>query len=78
MLEESALTTKSTDSLVTNLKQLLNNEDMFPDVVFVVENRRVYAHKAILAVQNDLRVEPTDAMLASLERLFGGAVAELR
>lgn len=54
LLEESALTTKSTDSLVTNLKQLLNNEDMFPDVVFVVENRRVYAHKAILAVQNDI------------------------
>lgn len=34
--------------------------------------------EAILAVQNDLRVEPSDAMLASLERLFGGAVAELR
>lgn len=34
--------------------------------------------EAVLAVQNGLRVEPSDAMLASLERLFGGAVAELR
>jgi len=34
--------------------------------------------EAVLAVQNGLRVEPSDTMLASLERLFGAAVAELR
>ncbi|MBM4358944.1 MAG: DNA polymerase III subunit alpha [Deltaproteobacteria bacterium] len=34
--------------------------------------------EAILAVGKSLRVEPSDAMLASLERLFGAKVAELR
>jgi DNA polymerase-3 subunit alpha len=33
---------------------------------------------AILALRRDLKVEPNDAMLASLERLFGANVAELR
>jgi DNA polymerase-3 subunit alpha len=34
--------------------------------------------EALLALGAGLRVSPTDAMLASLERLFGGNVAELR
>lgn len=34
--------------------------------------------EAVLALTKDLRVEPTDAVLASLERLFGHGVAELR
>ncbi len=33
---------------------------------------------AVLSVPRDLKVEPSDAMLASLERLFGANVAELR
>jgi len=33
---------------------------------------------AVLAVSKSMRVEPSDAMLASLERLFGANVAELR
>ncbi len=33
---------------------------------------------AVLALRRDLKVEPSDAMLASLERLFGANVAELR
>ena len=33
---------------------------------------------AVLALSAGMRVEPTDAMLASLERLFGRGVAELR
>jgi len=34
--------------------------------------------EAVLALGKDLRVEPTDAMLARLEKLFGEKVAELR
>jgi len=34
--------------------------------------------EALLAMPKDVRVEPSDAMLASLERLFGQKVAELR
>ncbi|HVY47367.1 MAG TPA: OB-fold nucleic acid binding domain-containing protein, partial [Minicystis sp.] len=34
--------------------------------------------EAVLAVGKDLRVEPSDAMLARLEKLFGQKVAELR
>jgi DNA polymerase-3 subunit alpha len=34
--------------------------------------------EAILALSAGMRVEPTDTMLASLERLFGRGVAELR
>eukprot|EP00505_MAST-04D_sp_SCG-Rhode-Island_P001940 Stramenopile-MAST_4_protein_1940 len=66
MLEESTLTTKSKGTLLTNMKQLLNNEDMFPDIVFLVENRKVYGHKAILAVQCDvLRAMLTNGMKES-------------
>jgi DNA polymerase-3 subunit alpha len=34
--------------------------------------------QAVLALGRELRVEPNDAMLSSLERLFGAGVAELR
>jgi DNA polymerase-3 subunit alpha len=34
--------------------------------------------QAVLALGRELRVEPSDAMLSSLERLFGAGVAELR
>ena len=34
--------------------------------------------EAILAIGKDLRVEPSDVMLARLEKLFGEKVAELR
>ena len=34
--------------------------------------------EAVLAVRSDLRVDPNDVMLASLERLFGANVAQLR
>ncbi|HZO16581.1 MAG TPA: DNA polymerase III subunit alpha, partial [Polyangiaceae bacterium] len=34
--------------------------------------------QAVLALARDLRVEPSDQLLASLERLFGAGVAELR
>ena len=34
--------------------------------------------EATLAISRDLRVEPSDLLLASLEKLFGEKVAELR
>ncbi len=34
--------------------------------------------EAVLALKRDLSIEPTDAVLSSLERLFGHGVAELR
>jgi DNA polymerase III subunit alpha len=34
--------------------------------------------EAIMSVRSELRIEPSDAMLSSLERLFGRSVAELR
>jgi DNA polymerase-3 subunit alpha len=34
--------------------------------------------EAVLTLRSELRVEPSDSMLASLERLFGRSVAELR
>jgi DNA polymerase-3 subunit alpha len=34
--------------------------------------------EAVLALGKDLRVEPSDRMLARLEKLFGEKVAELR
>ena len=52
-LEETAITTAAASNLITNLRQLLNNQSLFPDITFVVEGKPIYAHKAILAVQCD-------------------------
>ena len=49
-LEKSTLKKQATDTLLGNMRLLLNNPDMFPDVIFIIENRKIYAHKAILAV----------------------------
>ena len=53
-LEKSTLKKQATDTLLGNMRLLLNNPDMFPDVVFIIENKRIYAHKAIIAVQCDV------------------------
>lgn len=52
-LEEKSITSHATHNLIDNMKRLYNNPDLFPDIVFVVQGRRVYAHKAILAMQCD-------------------------
>jgi N-acetylneuraminic acid mutarotase len=52
-LEETAITTAAASNLITNLRQLLNNQSLFPDITFIVEGKPIYAHKAILAVQCD-------------------------
>ena len=53
-LEKSTLKKQATDTLLGNMRLLLNNPDMFPDVVFIIENKKIYAHKAIIAVQCDV------------------------
>ena len=40
------------DSLANDLGKLVNS-DNFSDVVFLVEGRKVYAHKAILVVRSE-------------------------
>ena len=47
-LEESAITTQAVTSLLSDLRTMLNNPDMFPDITFMVEDTAVYAHKAVL------------------------------
>lgn len=49
-LEESALNDVAVHSLIENMKKLLNNSD-FSDITFVVQNQKIYAHKAILVAQ---------------------------
>lgn len=52
-LEETAITNYATDLLIDNMRRLINNPDLFPDITFMVEGKPIYAHKAILAVQCD-------------------------
>lgn len=49
-LEESALNDVAVHSLIENMRKLLNNPD-FSDITFVVQNQKIYAHKAILVAQ---------------------------
>ena len=52
-LEESAITNKAVTSLLLNLRRMLNNPAMFPDVTFMVEDKPIYAHRALLAARSD-------------------------
>jgi len=52
-LEENAITNKAVTSLLSNLRRLLNNPALFPDVTFVVEGRPIYAHRALLAARSE-------------------------
>ena len=52
-LEEIAITDRASELLIGNMRRLINNPDLFPDITFIVQGRPIYAHKAILAVQCD-------------------------
>ncbi len=39
-------------SLLDDLRSLVNNRDSFPDIVFMVEGREVFAHKALLCCRS--------------------------
>merc|ERR1711879_818128 len=49
-LEESALNDVAVHTLIENMRRLLNSPD-FSDITFLVEGKRIYAHKAILVAQ---------------------------
>ena len=43
---------QAVSSLLYDLRSLVNNRDTFPDIVFVVEGKEVYAHKALLCCRS--------------------------
>lgn len=49
-MEENDLETTSVHALIGNLKKLLNDSE-FADVCFIVNERKIWAHKAILVAQ---------------------------
>lgn len=49
-LEESALNDVAVHRLIENMRRLVNNPD-FSDITFIVQDHRIYAHKAILVAQ---------------------------
>lgn len=51
-LEATAITSATVVELLRDLRTLVNNESAFPDVVFLVEGRRVFGHRAILSARS--------------------------
>lgn len=51
-LEVSEISKETTSSLVHNLRRLVNNP-LFSDVTFIVEGKRLYAHKVMLVAQSE-------------------------
>ena len=45
--EANAITQCAATSLISNLGQLLNNEDYFPDITFLVEGKFLYLRTII-------------------------------
>lgn len=46
-LEENEINNEAVNSLITNMRKIINNPT-FSDIVFLVENKPIHAHKAIL------------------------------
>merc|ERR1711964_66314 len=51
-LEENAPNDAAVQALIVNMKRLLNSEE-FADVKLIVEDKTIYAHKAILVAQSE-------------------------
>ena len=49
-LEANEITNEAVSSLIANMKKILN-KDVFADVMFMVEGKPIYGHKAILSAQ---------------------------
>ena len=49
-LEQNEINHQAVTSLIGNMRTLINNQT-FADVVFIVEQKPIYGHKAILAAQ---------------------------
>jgi hypothetical protein len=47
-LEENEINNEAVNSLITNMRKIINNSN-FSDIVFIVEGKPIYAHKAILS-----------------------------
>ena len=49
-MEVNEITHEATSSLIENMRKIIN-KDIFSDVIFEVEGKQIYAHKAILVAQ---------------------------
>jgi N-methylhydantoinase B/oxoprolinase/acetone carboxylase alpha subunit len=51
-MEVNEITHEATNALIENMRKIFN-KDVFSDVIFEVEDKVIYAHKAILVSQCD-------------------------
>jgi hypothetical protein len=47
-LEENEINSEAVSNLIMNMRKLINN-NTFSDVIFMVEGKPIYSHKAILS-----------------------------
>lgn len=47
-LEENEINNEAVNNLISNMRKIVNNPT-FADVVFIVEGKQIYAHKAIIS-----------------------------
>ena len=48
-LEENEINSEAVNSLIANMRKIINNPSAFSDVIFLVEGKQIHAHKAILS-----------------------------
>ena len=51
-LEANEITNEAVSNLISNMRKILN-QNVFSDVIFLVDGKQIYAHKAILSAQCD-------------------------